>query len=118
MQKKRLFQLDGRRNVKGYAEKSSAARLQKADQLPRTKQLVNEIVNSLVIDLDRNWQVKLKSRLRLQIHLLLHETYQLRSFLIFFRQVQMLKAIRNIQTPDSIFVVTNVPFVLFAIGVD
>ena len=30
------------------------------DELPRTKQLMNEIVNSLVTDLDRNWQVKLK----------------------------------------------------------
>ena len=79
---------------------------------------MNETVNLLVTVLDRNWQVKLKSRLGLQIHLLLHETYQLRSFLISFRQVQLLKAIRNIQTPDSIFVVTNVPFVLFAIGVD
>ena len=58
---------------------SSAVRLQRTDELPRTKQLVNEIVNSLVIDLDRNWQVKLKSRLRLQIHVLLHETYQLLS---------------------------------------
>ena len=95
---------------------SSAVRLQRTDELPRTKQLVNEIVNSLVRDLDRNWQVKLKSRLRLQIHVLSHETYQF--FITFFRQVQLLKAIRNIHTPDSIFVVTNVPFVLIAIGVE
>ena len=58
---------------------SSAVRLQKTDELPRTKQLVNEIVNSLVINVDRNWQVKLKSRLRLQIHVLLYKTYQLLS---------------------------------------
>ena len=30
----------------------------------------------------------------------------------------LLKAITNIHTPDSIFVVTNVPFVLIAIGVE
>ena len=35
-----------------------------------------------------------------------------------FRQVQLLKAIRNVHTPDSIFVVTDVPFVLIVIGVE
>ena len=71
---------------------------------------MNEIVHSLVIDLDRNWQVELKSRLRLQIHVLLHETYQL--------LITLSETIRNIHTPDSIFVVTNVTFVLIAIGVE
>ena len=117
MQRKRRFQLDGKKNGYGYAEKYvnsfvttnvpfvlfaigvesprfsfmkkkrrfeltfsfCSCKAAETDELPRTKQLVNEIVNSLLIDLDRNWQVKLKSSLRLQIHLLLHETYQLLS---------------------------------------